>query len=100
MFLPIAWRLLLMRSLARVAPEQPATTILTEPQLLVVKFKLRLPAVPRTIGDALLAVARLGGHLRNNGMPGWQTLGKGYQKVLDYEVGFLAALACARSDQS
>lgn len=99
-FLPIAWRLLLMRSLARVAPEQPATAILTEPQLLVIKFKLRLPAVPNTIGDALLAVARLGGHLKNNGMPGWQTLGKGYEKVLDYEIGFRAALASLGSDQS
>ncbi len=99
-FLPIAWRLLLMRSLARVAPEQPATTILSEPQLLLIKFKLRLPAVPQTIEQALFAVARLGGHLKNNGAPGWQTLGRGYQKLLDYEIGFRAARSQMGSDQS
>ena len=99
-FLPIAWRLLLMRSLARVAPEQPATMILSEPQLLLIKFKLRLPAVPQTIEQALFAVARLGGHLKNNGAPGWQTLGRGYQKLLDYEIGFRAARSLTRSDQS
>lgn len=99
-FLPIAWRLLLMRSLGRAAPGQPARTILSELQLELIKLKFRLPAIPETLEDALYAVARLGGHLRNNGLPGWQTLGRGYFKLLDFEVGFHLAQTIARCDQS
>ncbi len=99
-FLPIAWRLLLMRSLGRVAPGQPAKTILSETQLQLIKLKFRLPDVPATVEEALYAVACLGGHLRNNGLPGWQTLGRGYFKLLDFEVGFQLAQALAKCDQS
>ena len=75
------------------------SSALGEPQLLLIEFKLRLPAVPQTIEQALFAVARLGGHLKNNGAPGWQALGRGYQKFLDYEIGFRAARSLTRSDQ-
>ena len=78
MFAPVAWRLLLLRHLARTAAKAPATAALTTKQLqvLMAVAKKPLPARP-TVRDAMLAVAALGGHLKNNGDPGWLVLGLG-----------------------
>jgi hypothetical protein len=99
-FVPIAWRLLLLRTLARDASEEPATNALTATQLAVLAAtsKAPLPKDP-TVRDAMLAIARLGGHIKNNGEPGWAVLGRGLHKLLAREEGWIAALN-ARSDQS
>lgn len=92
-FVPIAWRLLLLRQVADVQPEAPATVALTPRQLEVlrtVRKKEALPALP-TILQALMAIARLGGHLKHNGRPGWLVLGRGYEKLMAYEIGWVAA---------
>lgn len=84
MFLPLAYRLLLFRSAARCIPHLPATLILSDSQIQILRIKrpkLKLPAQP-TVHEALLAVAALGGHLKHNGYPGWQTLGRGWQELL------------------
>ena len=47
-----------------------------------------------TADDALFAVAALGGHIKNNGLPGWQTLGQGFQQLLILEQGFHLAKRC------
>ena len=39
----------------------------------------------------MLAIAALGGHIKQNGLPGWQVLGRGYQKLLQIEQGWVAA---------
>jgi len=39
----------------------------------------------------MLAVAAEGGHIKNNGDPGWLVLGRGYEKLLDMELGFVIA---------
>lgn len=100
---PIAWRLLLLRYLARRAPDAAATTVLTARQLRVLhasKAGAQLPAAA-TVTDLLNAVARLGGHLRQNGPPGWLVLARGLQKLQDMELGWIAALERDRScDQS
>jgi hypothetical protein len=44
-----------------------------------------------SIHDALLVVAGLGGHLRQNGDPGWLVLTRGMQKLRDMEIGWAAA---------
>jgi hypothetical protein len=44
-----------------------------------------------TVRDVLVAVARLGGHLKHNGDPGWQILARGYEDPLKTEVGFRLA---------
>jgi hypothetical protein len=54
---------------------------------------------PRTIHQALLHIARLGGHIRNNGRPGWQTLAWGYEKLLTLRLGWEIARA-SKCDQS
>jgi hypothetical protein len=88
---PVAWRLLLLRHLARESATRPATDALTATQVEVLKAigKKPLPAKP-TVRDALLAVAALGGHIKNNGEPGWQVLGRGYRDLLILEMGWQA----------
>jgi hypothetical protein len=90
--IPIAWRLLLLRHLSRNEPGTAAATALPESQLQVLANIARagLPKNP-TVRDAFLSVARLGGHIKNNGEPGWQVLARGYAKLLTLEEGWLAA---------
>lgn len=98
-FSVIAWRLLLLRHTARTNPEAPANAALTDQQVRVLRRlsamkgpnvpKITMPANP-TANDALLSVAQLGGHLRSNGPPGWQVLGRGYDSLLLVELGWMA----------
>lgn len=93
LFAPIAWALLSLRSAARETPNDSASTIFSTEQLLLLRslsVRYKLPANP-TLQDALLAIAGLGGHLKRNGSPGWQTLGEGYREFLSAEQGWLAA---------
>jgi hypothetical protein len=97
-FTPIAWRLLALRSLTHTAPDLPATRVLSRPQLTCLRAalrKLNRPELPKTptVRDALLGVAALGGHLKNNGDPGWIVLGRGMDKLLTIELGFFLAQA-------
>jgi hypothetical protein len=99
-FIPIAWRMLLLRSLSRSCPDAPATTVLNNVQLRVLAVKLkRDPSTLLTVAHALYAVARLGGHLKSNGPPGWQTLGRGYIDLLLLEAGFRIAVAMLDSGE-
>jgi hypothetical protein len=98
-FVPIAWQLLHLRTQAREVEEAPARIVLTEVQEEVLRRASKKP-LPRklTTRDALLAVARLGGHLRSNGDPGWMVLGRGFQDLSLMVAGY--KLALIRSDQS
>jgi len=98
-FIPVAWRLLLMRSIARASPDAPARTILTATQLTLLKHQLKLKAAPATAEAATYAVAKMGGHLKRNGAPGWITLGRGFEKLLLMEEGWRIAML-ETSDQS
>lgn len=92
LLIPIAWNLLRMRCLSRQEPAAPAAAVITERQATILRC---MPATKGmaldTVRDALLAVARLGGHLKHNGDPGWQTLARGYEDLLKTEVGFRLA---------
>jgi hypothetical protein len=98
---PVAWRLLLLRHLSRDDATRPATDALTPAQVQVLKAtaKKPLPETP-TVRDALLAVAALGGHIKNNGEPGWQVLGRGFRDLLILELGWQARGDPAGCDQS
>jgi hypothetical protein len=98
-FLPIAWRLLLARSISRKIPNAPATTVASKVQLQLLRHKLELSALPKTAEAATLAIAKLGGHLKRNGPPGWLTLGRGLEALLLMEAGWRAAMEAQRSDQ-
>lgn len=83
LFLPIACDLLALRTLARTDPTRPARDVLPAIVLLLLQRHPRTHlAVDATVRDAMLAVARFGGHISNNGEPGWLVLGRGYEKVL------------------
>ena len=102
MFVPIAWHLLLLRHVSRESPDRPATAIFDDEQLLLLrallkKRRITLADVP-TVRDAMLGIAALGGHIKNNGDPGWIVLGRGYTRFADAEVGW--RIARERSDQS
>jgi transposase-like protein len=79
LFLPIAVHLLLLRSCARDTPDAPATEVLTPLQLTVLRHLSyrKMPDKP-TASQALWALAGLGGHIANNGWPGWQVLGRAF----------------------
>jgi hypothetical protein len=93
--LPIAWRLLALRHMERQAPNAPAACVVSAVQLELLRHrvkKFKWTANPR-VTEVLRAVARLGGHLPRNGAPGWQTLGRGWTKLMTMEVGYRIAIA-------
>jgi hypothetical protein len=90
LFVPIAWRLLVLRYLAREMPDRDAATVLSERQLRILKARNKVElSEPPTVREAMLAVAAEGGHIKNNGNPGWQVLGRGYEKLLYMELGYV-----------
>jgi hypothetical protein len=94
-FIPMAWRLLVLRHLGRAPSPQPVGDVLDRTQLTLLRKLLaqrhyRLPSRP-TMQEAMLGVAALGGHIKNNGTPGWLVLGRGLTRLLDTEVGWRLA---------
>ena len=60
-------------------------------------WSVKLPENPNA-SDIMYAVARMGGHIKYNGPPGWQTLGRGLKEL---EVLIKAKrLFGVRSDQT
>jgi Transposase DDE domain/Transposase DNA-binding len=93
----VAWRLLLVRWMEREHPQAPASLTLTPVQLTLLashRRKHNRPwLTPPTNQDVLLAIAALGGHLRNNGAPGWLVLSRGFRDLLLMEAGWHLAQA-------
>jgi hypothetical protein len=82
--LPVAWRLLLLRGLERTRPRASAATVLSEDEIVTLAALLRRPRQDlATVADVLAGLARLGGHIRSNGRPGWQVLGRGWLRLLE-----------------
>ncbi len=74
--------------------------VLTQTQLQVLSAAAPKPLPNNaTVTDALLAIARLGGHLKRNGDPGWIVLARGYHTLLTLTLGWRLADA-KRCDQS
>jgi hypothetical protein len=99
-FAPIAYQMLLLRSEARRTPDADARSVLTADQIDVLRVlgRTKLSAEP-TVREAYLAVAALGGHIKWNGNPGWQTLAHGYEKLETLTAGWVAAKLQQRRDQ-
>lgn len=84
LMLPIAVHLLWLRTCARDTPDAPATDVLTSLQLTVLRHRSHRPLPPNpTAAQALWALAGIGGHLANNGWPGWHVLGRAFVKLAD-----------------
>lgn len=99
LFVPIAWKLLLARSFCRDHPTAPATSLLTDVQMQILEYELALKTPIATAEQATYAVARFGGHLKRNGLPGWLTLGRGFEALLLAQIGWRAAMAAQKCDQ-
>jgi hypothetical protein len=87
----------------RLHPQERAESIFTRIELEILQRARATRGMPaaKTVADALSLLARLGGHLKNNGPPGWMTLGQGYQKLLMLRMGWeLAQESIERCDQS
>lgn len=103
-FIPIAHRLLFLRHLHGLRPEAKPTEAFSKVEL---KIMLNSPSnrelpPPKNLEEAMLHLARLGGHLRHNGKPGWLTLGRGYEELLLLRQGWEMAKKYgknARNDQ-
>jgi IS4 transposase len=92
-FTPIAWQLLALRQMSRDDPELPADRILSTLKLRMLQRHPDVRLGPNaTIREAMLAIAALGGHIKNNGDPGWAVLGRGYEDLLLLERGAALAL--------
>jgi hypothetical protein len=86
---PIAYRLLHLRALHRRAADAPASAGFDEVDLaLLVRAQRQPTAPPETLEQAYLLLARLGGHIKNNGPPGWMTLAAGYETLLILRIGW------------
>lgn len=87
----VAWRLLYMTYVARVAPELPCTAVLEEDEwkalyLVSTKGKHPLPKEPPTVREAVRKIAMLGGFLgrKGDGEPGVQSLWTGFRRLMDF----------------
>lgn len=88
----VAWRMLLIRWLARNIPGEPAKSILNPTQLVILKRivekKKRTAPEVITAEYVLYEIAELGGHIKNNGPPGWLVLRRGFEKLFALEQGW------------
>lgn len=89
--LPIAVELLALRNLARADKNQPAHLLFSHGQLAALRHlsERPLPANP-TAKQALWCIAGVGGHIKNNGEPGWQVLQRGMADFLAFAAGWCA----------
>lgn len=97
LLLPIAWQLLRIRYLARQPVPPPAVDVFDANQQRLLRALLQdaecdfeLPKEPTT-RDILLGLGALGGHIRQNGDPGWSILWSGYEEFLAAARGWNAA---------
>jgi hypothetical protein len=94
-FVPMAWRLLLLRHLGRAPVPAPVTRLFDAQQgrLLRMLLKRRGYELGRrpSMQDAMLGIAALGGHIKNNGTPGWILLGRGLTRFFETVVGWRLA---------
>lgn len=98
--------MLLLRTIARDAPNVPARAVMTASQMAILLAIAAMPKNPWSVKlgadpdvtAVLYAVARMGGHLKNNGPPGWMTLSRGFQELR--QLVLAQRLFAPRSDQS
>jgi Transposase DNA-binding/Transposase Tn5 dimerisation domain len=90
----VAARIVSLRDLARETPEAPARQVLSDDEIevLVLRFGGAMKPSELTVGQAVLWIGRLGGHLnrKSDGMPGVRTLWRGLHDLTLLVAGFQA----------
>lgn len=91
---PIACEILRLRSHAR-RTNVLASAVMRPSLLKCLRLhpKSRPLSQEPSVEEALAVIAGLGGHIKHNGPPGWQTIAAGYMEILAFERGWLAAMA-------
>jgi hypothetical protein len=95
LLVPIAWKLLSLRTLADEQPSVPASSIMEEDEIVVLRKlsgDVKLGPAPSAF-DVVRALAHLGGHFAQNGRPGWLVIWRGMQKLIDRLEGYRLAKA-------
>lgn len=91
----VAARIVTLRDLARERPEAPALEVLSadEVAVLTCHFGKGMTPTELTLGQAVLWIGRLGGHMnrKRDGMPGVRTLWRGLHDLALLVAGFNAA---------
>jgi hypothetical protein len=95
----VAVRVLQLREVSRSAPELPAIEAVPELMVKIVAGRLEVPE-KMSLGAFWRNVARVGGFIgrKSDGDPGWQTLWKGWLRVL--EMYWAAEFALERRPQN
>jgi len=78
----VAWKVMWLTYSARTNPDAPAETVLSEQELQVLQAAAKKPVA--TVGQAVEAVAKLGGFLRSSGRyknPGVKSIWRGWMKL-------------------
>ena len=89
----IAWHLLVLRHIGREAGHSSPIGVVNPLQLQVLRaLKPEIIGTNPTTADVMNAIARLGGHIPNNGPPGWLVLGRGWRHMREVEKGFRLGL--------
>lgn len=84
LYLPIACSLFNLKNLT-----MQALNFFNPTQWEILKILSKKYSLPMTsIEEAQLLIARLGGHIKYSGPPGWIVLAKGYHELLSMEVGW------------
>jgi hypothetical protein len=90
----VAARIVSLRDRARETPEAPASEVLSDDEIevLVCRFGKGMEPSKLTIGQAVLWIGRLGGHLnrKGDGMPGVRTLWRGLHDLTLLVAGYRA----------
>jgi hypothetical protein len=91
----VAWRLLCLTYIARVAPEIPCTVVLEEDEwkaLYVIgsKHAEPLPKTTPSVREAVRGIAMLGGFLgrKGDGEPGVQAIWTGFRRLMDFTLAW------------
>lgn len=83
LFSPIAVTLLGLRDAARHTPDRPARDVLEDDVVTVLARVARVPVTHAlTAAEAMNHIAKLGGHQKSNGQPGWAIMARGFQEIL------------------
>jgi hypothetical protein len=86
----IALLMLQLRNMARDDVDRPASEFVGRQAIQIISKRYKQP-LEMSVRDFLRSVARLGGFLgrKSDGEPGWQTLWKGWLRLLDMLFGFM-----------
>jgi hypothetical protein len=94
-FAVLAWRLLVLRFAERTASDAPIMLVATTAEIEVLRAKELVPE-NATAADFMKAIAKRGGHLSNNGRPGYLVLWRGLRSLESLVEGWLLASAASR----